>query len=274
MVLPRSLWLWSWKPLWQWVVNTAQIKCFSPEFDWFICGSSWLLIQRFLLSCSPGMSLISIGVHSLKVTFSWARQIGVSEEARMSQVSSVITVLRRPDKMRHSVDGMMFMQHWTCSDSWCIALAVASVPTFPCWEVVPNYWLTSLSTSDTALDPCHMDTCLPDVADLADTDSDISNVGIGTTEDAPELTVQVANCCQGTALGLGYPRLRASLRAHGWPCNQMWRFWTRSTTNLGTTIDPPAQCLTRYRRCQRTLHHYGWQSCWLLRRCWTSSRLI
>ena len=59
------------------------------------CGSSWLparcvnrrafLIQRFLLSCSPGMSLISIGVHSPKVTFSWARQIGVSEEARMSQ---------------------------------------------------------------------------------------------------------------------------------------------------------------------------------------------
>lgn len=202
------------------------------------------------------MSLISIGVHSPKVTFSWARQIGVSEEARMSQGHHRASEARQNvalcgrDDVHAALDLQRQLVHRITSGFRSVIPLLRGGAKLLVDKPV--------NIRHTALDPCHMDTCLPDVADLADTDSDISNVGVGTTEDAPELTVQVANCCQCTALRLGYPRLRPSLRAHGWPCNQMWRFWgTRSTTNLGTTIDPPAQCLTRYRRCQRTLHHYG-----------------
>ena len=79
---------------------------FTPDFLLPLCGPSVdhpmftapmpgaqgvLLLRRLLLQANKDASVLSIGVHSPKVTLlSWARQIGASEEARMAGPSSPV----------------------------------------------------------------------------------------------------------------------------------------------------------------------------------------
>ena len=79
---------------------------FTPDFLLPLCGPSVdhpmftapmpgaqgvLLLRRLLFQANKDASVLSIGVHSPKVTLlSWARQIGASEEARMAGPSSPV----------------------------------------------------------------------------------------------------------------------------------------------------------------------------------------
>ena len=82
--------------------RTAEVfPDFTPDFLLPMCGPNVdnpmftapmprtqgvLLLRRLLLQANKDVSVLSIGVHSPKVTLlSWARQIGASEEARMAQ---------------------------------------------------------------------------------------------------------------------------------------------------------------------------------------------
>ena len=144
-----------------------------------------LVLRRFLLQSSSDASTTSVGVHSPKVTLlSWARQIGVSEEARMAQGHHRLSGARQTAALygRDDVHPAIFLQRQVVHR---ISLGFRPVIPMmrgggkPVLDKPVSLPLSSVATTESD----EVQVCLPDVNDLVDTDSDFSSAD--ELEDAP-----------------------------------------------------------------------------------------
>ena len=175
-----------------WQRTSERFPTFQPDFLIPQCGPSVehpmfvaplqraqgvLVLRRFLLQSSSDASTTSVGVHSPKVTLlSWARQIGVSEEARMAQGHHRLSGARQTAAPygRDDVHPAIFLQKQIVH-----RISRGFRPVIPMMRgggqpvmdkplAIPLATVLPKESDEVAV-------CLPDANDLVDTDSDPSS---------------------------------------------------------------------------------------------------
>ena len=169
----------------------------NPEHPMFVApmprSQGILILRRLLKTASPETTLMGIGAHSPKVTFlSWARQVGASEEARMAQGHHRATGARLNvslygrDDVHEALALQKLLVHRISKGFRPVTpmLRGGAKPVADCPVSIP---VTAVDLEGEASNL----NCLPDLDDLADTDSGSSSEDDGHDDNAPELTMQV-----------------------------------------------------------------------------------
>lgn len=144
-----------------------------------------LLLRCFMLMSSKDAPTLSIGVHSAKVTFlSWARQLGISEEARMSQghhrlagAHQNVALYGRDDV--HAALDLQRQVRLRIAAGFRPVIPMLRGGTKPVHDVPVDIPAVSAPDEPAAV----LNLCLPDLDDLVDTDSGASEPEV---PDAPQ----------------------------------------------------------------------------------------
>ena len=169
----------------------------NPDHPLFVApmprSQGILILRRLLKSASPDTSLVSIGAHSPKVTFlSWARQVGASEEARMAQGHHRATGARLNvslygrDDVHEALNLQKLIVH-RISKGFRPVIPMLRGGAKPVSDTPVTLPATTVHIDDEAPSV----NCLPELDDLADTDSGSSSEDESPHGGTPGLTMTV-----------------------------------------------------------------------------------
>ena len=169
----------------------------NPDHPMFVApmprSQGILILRRLLKSASPDASLVSIGAHSPKVTFlSWARQVGASEEARMAQGHHRATGARLNvslygrDDVHEALNLQKLIVH-RISKGFRPVIPMLRGGAKPVSDTPVTLPATTVHIDDEAPSV----NCLPELDDLADTDSGSSSEDESPHGGTPGMTMTV-----------------------------------------------------------------------------------